>query len=208
MGLRQQGRSRTWLDDQGVWLGVVEFQPSSWSRGSYPNVGASWLWNARRALAPDLGHRAHCGGDTDEYVAFVSVEQFAPHARRLAERAAKECASYRTMFPDIGSIARALRDTELPAVRQFFNAGVAFGLAGEPEDAKASFGRYLAQIEALTSSDGPSDDWSKERTRVIALIELTDHPARFARQINGDIARSRELLKLPPIAARWQPRTT
>ncbi|MBO0772648.1 MAG: hypothetical protein J2P35_14415 [Actinobacteria bacterium] len=30
LGVRRRGRSRTWLDDHGWWLGIVEFQPSSW----------------------------------------------------------------------------------------------------------------------------------------------------------------------------------
>src|SRR5689334_1392764 len=44
MGFRRKGRSRIWLDDHGWWVGVVEFQPSGWSRGSYLNVAASYLW--------------------------------------------------------------------------------------------------------------------------------------------------------------------
>ena len=40
LGCLQKGRSRTWIDDHGWWIGVVEFQPSGWSKGSYLNVGA------------------------------------------------------------------------------------------------------------------------------------------------------------------------
>ncbi|HEX4035315.1 MAG TPA: hypothetical protein VHX66_12810, partial [Solirubrobacteraceae bacterium] len=47
MGLRQKRRSRVWLDDRAWWVGVVEFQASSFSPGTYLNVGAMWLW--RRA---------------------------------------------------------------------------------------------------------------------------------------------------------------
>jgi len=46
IGCVRRGRSRTWLDDRGWWVGVIEFQPSSWSKGSYLNVGASFLWAA------------------------------------------------------------------------------------------------------------------------------------------------------------------
>jgi hypothetical protein len=44
-----------WLDDHTWWLVVVEFQPSSWSQGSYLNVGAMWLWHDKNRLAGDLG---------------------------------------------------------------------------------------------------------------------------------------------------------
>ena len=48
LGCIRKGRSRVWLDDQGWWVGKIEFQPSSCSKGSYLNVGASYLWCQRR----------------------------------------------------------------------------------------------------------------------------------------------------------------
>jgi hypothetical protein len=47
LGLRQKGRSRLWIDDHGWWLVNVEFQPSSWRKGSYLNVGEQHLWCER-----------------------------------------------------------------------------------------------------------------------------------------------------------------
>lgn len=44
-GLLQKGRPRAWIDDRRWWLGLVEFQPSSWSQDSYLNVGVMWLRN-------------------------------------------------------------------------------------------------------------------------------------------------------------------
>src|SRR5260370_1356446 len=44
LGVKRKGRSRTWLDDHGWWLGIVEFQPSGWDAGSYLNVGPMFLW--------------------------------------------------------------------------------------------------------------------------------------------------------------------
>lgn len=57
LGVQQRGRSRTWIDDRGWWLITVEFQPSSWSRGTYLNVGATWLWYFKNYLSFDLGYR-------------------------------------------------------------------------------------------------------------------------------------------------------
>lgn len=39
LGLQECGRSRTWIDDHGWWLGIVEFQPGR-NNGSYLNFGA------------------------------------------------------------------------------------------------------------------------------------------------------------------------
>ena len=89
VGLVQQGRSRAWLDDRGWWVGVVEFQPSSFSRGSYLNVGVNWLWTPEEDLAYDLGGRVAVHG-AGEYIEYVSDEQFAPLTREVALVAACE----------------------------------------------------------------------------------------------------------------------
>lgn len=70
MGLSQKGRSRIWLDDQRWWLCVVEFQPSSWSRGSYLNVGCMWLWPVRDDISFDEGYRV------EEFCEFRDEAQF------------------------------------------------------------------------------------------------------------------------------------
>lgn len=56
-GLFQKGSSRIWVDDNGWYLVVVEFQPSSWDKGSYLNVGINYLWEKRDYLAFEYGHR-------------------------------------------------------------------------------------------------------------------------------------------------------
>src|SRR5215469_14680409 len=45
LGIFQMGRSRTWIDDLGWWIVVIEFQPSGFSNGAYLNVAAMWLWH-------------------------------------------------------------------------------------------------------------------------------------------------------------------
>lgn len=34
IGVLRKGQSRTWLDDNGWWVTVIEFQPFSWSKGT------------------------------------------------------------------------------------------------------------------------------------------------------------------------------
>jgi hypothetical protein len=57
IGCKQKGRSRLWFDDHLWWVGVIEFQPSSWGKGSYLNVGAMWLWKAKSHWSFDDGYR-------------------------------------------------------------------------------------------------------------------------------------------------------
>lgn len=112
LGLAQKGRSRTWLDDQGWWLGVVEFQPSSWSRGSYLNVGVNWLWNVRDYLSFDQGGRVHLDDD-GQFVSYDDDAQFAEQAGRLVSRAAEEIASQRERFHTLDRAASTMRSTSI-----------------------------------------------------------------------------------------------
>ena len=93
----QKGRSRTWLDDQGWWVGVVEFQPSAWDRGSYLNVGACWLWEEKDYLSFDVG------GRVAGFQRFTETAEFASAAQTLAEQAAAEYWRCVTAFPPRGT---------------------------------------------------------------------------------------------------------
>jgi hypothetical protein len=102
LGLCQRGRSRLWLDDQGWWLVVVEFQPSSWSKGSYLNVGAMWLWYEKDYFSFDDGHRV------EDFAPFEDEAQFFPIAEGLARRAAQEVMRYRALYPSVHAAAQHL----------------------------------------------------------------------------------------------------
>jgi hypothetical protein len=41
LGCQREGQSRFWVSDQGFWVIGAEFQPSSWSQGSYLNAGSN-----------------------------------------------------------------------------------------------------------------------------------------------------------------------
>ena len=56
----RKGQSRLWLDDNGWWMAIAEFQPSQWSKGTYLNVAVSWQWYPRVDYAFDLAnHKGH-----------------------------------------------------------------------------------------------------------------------------------------------------
>ena len=65
-GLFRVGSSRRWIDDNGYFVIQVEFQPSAYDRGSYLNVGISFLWEASKGLnetlAFNIGYRVNKAG--------------------------------------------------------------------------------------------------------------------------------------------------
>lgn len=193
LGLRRKGRSRTWLDDRGWWLGVVEFQPSSYSRGTYLNVGVHWLWDGGSHLSFSVGGRVHLDGGEHhgQWFEFESEQQFGPVAQRLAAEASARIARYRTDFASPAAVAQLLARGE-PTLLEALDAGVAYGLAGEPAAARPLFHRYLEWSASQEHSSRRDDD---AQTRFDALGD----PAVFSALIKRDIEHARAALKLDPV---------
>jgi hypothetical protein len=187
MGLFQKGRSRTWLDDHGWWVCVVEFQPSRWSRGSYLNVGCMWLWCEKDYISFDQGSRI------ESFSGFQDQDQFELEASRLAKRAAEEVQRYRLLFPNVHSVCEFYLGQPVmpPGHWQHFHAGVACAMAGKLSDAVRFFDHFLA-------ADGNRPEWLiAAQTDAKRLKALTADTIEFREVITNRVRRARELQKLP-----------
>ena len=100
-GLFRVGSSRTWIDDNGYFVIQVEFQPSSYDRGSYLNVGISFLWEASEGLndtlAFNIGYRVDKAGYTSYRGNDVAYEK---KMEQIAEAALEKVREYR-LFRDM-----------------------------------------------------------------------------------------------------------
>ncbi|MER9234509.1 DUF4304 domain-containing protein [Mesorhizobium sp. M0622] len=136
-GFRRRGRSRVWIADRGFWLSVVEFQPSSWSKGTYLNVAVHWLWSLPPyTLTFDRVERV------GSFVEFESPEQFFPLVGQMAREAVEIDQAHRSMFPSVHAAATILVNELQPGAYgewPALNAGVAAGLAGDFETARRLF---------------------------------------------------------------------
>jgi hypothetical protein len=187
LGLTQRGRSRTWLDDRIWHVIVVEFQPSSWSRGTYVNVAAMWLWNPKDYFSFDYGpYRVQGFESADE-------AQWPERCRAAATVAADRVAKLQGDLIDIGAAARHL-SSHPDAGWPTFHAAVASGLAGGVGRARA-----LAK-KVLREDDGV--DWHREmKARVLEYSGLFDDPPEYRARIVAEIQQTRALLNLPDRSA-------
>lgn len=107
-GLFQKGSSRLWIDDNGWFFTVVEFQSSWCDRGSYLNVGPLYLWNETPMLYPqdDINRPAREPGWADykgDDAAFAKeIDSMARQAleRVRAYRALADPKAYAAIRPD------------------------------------------------------------------------------------------------------------
>ena len=195
LGLIQKGRSRTWLDDQRWYVTVVEFQPSSWSKGSYLNVGVNWLWYPKDYYSFDLGYRVK------QFHEYESDNQFTLSAGRLAEEAVKQVQKYRRHLLTLESARnywcdQVIERSDDPWV--LFHSGVLAGLVGKMDGAKKCFESVLAEETEY--------EWEIERHRVIEELSGTlGDPKRFRGKVVEHIMTSRRLKKLELIETKIFP---
>jgi hypothetical protein len=185
LGIVQKGRSRVWLDDRGWWLGVVEFQPSSWSKGSYVNVAAMWLWHEQDNLSFDYGDRV------ERFANYSSDVQFESEAQMLAESAKRRIQEHRVTFKCPADVARVM--SERPRTEwNSFHTAVAYGCAGDVERARWWFA-HLAQSRA-------EFDWHRRLLhRARELDGMLSNLTEFRAAIEAAIRATRLKLKLSDI---------
>jgi hypothetical protein len=200
LGVVQKGRSRLWFADHGWWLINIEFQPSGFSKGSYLNVGAQWLWQPTSAHAFMVGYRA------GQFSGYDSDEQFAPIAVQLAQSAVDEVVKYQSLFPDVHAVAEFYRAEERATARSrrdprntdpyplspagMYHIAVALGLCGKAEESARWFDAFVSVRD--------SRPWfiseQHEAERLQAL--LADQSA-FRQAVETTIVATRVALRLP-----------
>jgi len=166
---------------------VIEFQPSDWSKGSYLNVGAHWLWTPKGHLSFDAGYRV---GGFSEY---ESEAQFETIAMNLAERAKTEVLALRERFSSPLSAAKWIAANGMRPIDIWphFNFGIACGLTGDVETSTAA-------LQAVISMQERDLDWVRNvKEWAASLLSLVEDPAAFRAAVEMNIEKARMLLKLP-----------
>jgi len=186
VGVKQKGRSRIWLDDNGWWITVVEFQPSARAQGTFLNVGVNFQWYPKDHLSFDIGYR-EAG-----FIEYESDEQFETEALELAEQAKTKVLELREKMSDPQSakqwVIASYRDHQ-PTLWSVFHQGMSCVLAHETDAAIVYFNQVI--------SDPHDTKWALElkqfTAELVALIESGEETFKFIDEIVNE---SRQLKKL------------
>lgn len=138
IGLSRKGRSRVWLDDRGWYVTVVEFQPSGFSKGSYLNVGAHFLWSWSGSTSFDLGYRVN------GFVMFAGNENFAAEIEQLAGAAVKEVERLRSVLVSPTVVAKVVPSNANATSWACYHQAVSLALSGDMDESGKLF-RGLAK---------------------------------------------------------------
>lgn len=95
LGVFQKGTSRIYIDDNGYFFTVLEFQPSAYAKGTYLNTALHFLWNERDHISFDFPF----GEDirVKKFVEYQNDEQFTHEVTKYVQEAAKQVMFYRKL---------------------------------------------------------------------------------------------------------------
>ena len=93
LGVFQKGTSRIYIDDNGYFFTVLEFQPSAYAKGTYLNTALHFLWNERDHLSFDFPFESR----GKNFVEYQNDEQFTHEVTKYVQEAAKQVMFYRKL---------------------------------------------------------------------------------------------------------------
>lgn len=139
LGFRQRCRSRLWYCDHGWWAEIIEFQPSAWSKGSYLNIAAMWLWQPGEHWAFNESRRVAA------FCEYQDEARFSAAMTRLASLAASETLKQRQQFGSIDAAARYVIQESTPCFWQRYHAAVFASISGDRQMARTFLEAVLAE---------------------------------------------------------------
>ena len=147
-GLFRVGSSRTWIDDNGYFVIQVEFQPSAYGRGSYLNVGISFLWEASEGLNGTLAFNIGYRVDKAGYASYRGNDAaYEKKMEDFAEAAMEKVREYR-LFRDMDYAKVQMKSqlNNIPKGRGFwevYELAMLCFLKRDFEEGKEYFNRFL-----------------------------------------------------------------
>lgn len=160
-GIFRKGSSRVWLDDNDYFLTVIEFQPSGYDKGSYLNVGITFLWEKTEgtndSLTFDDGGRVFVNGH--QFVSYKNDETFSEATESFAAEALKEAEKYRK-FSDLEYAKRTLaKEAKFWGV---YDLAMLCFFKGDFADGKKYFDKYLDILKNSFYNQGYYIKWRED----------------------------------------------
>jgi hypothetical protein len=181
-GLKRKGKSRLYYDDNGWWCTIVEFQPSGFSKGSYLNVGVSWLLYEEGHWSFNVGSRQQGFSSAENENDFKNaVFEMTMNAKDIVE-------NNRERFSTISKAHEYYQSIKREGWA-FYYAAVIAGLNHQFAVAEENFNSLLAYPETY--------EWQRElNSRSRELMRLLERPEQFVEAVTRIILNSRTLHRL------------
>jgi len=203
LGIVQKGKSRIWFDDR-VWFTIqIEFQPSSWSRGTYLNIGANFHWYKQEYLSFDFECRQ------EQFIEYKNDEQFMVETERLCDLTIQKVIEIREKFATISSAKKFILEYNFSSDKLWgnYHKGTICGLTDDFDGLNKYYSNLLKEDSMKQYTDGNTGvvhsmrvEWIDElKEKVKYLLTKTSSFDLFKTEIMSIIVESRRLKKLPEV---------
>lgn len=183
LGFVRSGKSRLWYKDNGWWAVVVEFQPSSFSKGTYVNVSVSHFLYESNSWAFHIPQRLP---------GFASAEDegdFEAKVRCMAEDARDIASDMLEKYSSIESFVKWYTERERRHVWIDYYSAMFNALAGDYE-------RCGIYLEAVCNTECERTWEFAVQHRARDLLFFLKDPREFRRSVLGIVIRTRSMMNL------------
>jgi hypothetical protein len=186
--IKQKGQSRIWLDDNGWFTTVIEFQPFRGRQGTTLNIGVNFHWYEKEYFSFDIGYRQDV-----EFVAYDgNKERFLAEVEKLCEIALTKTLEYRDKLKNIDQAKSTILNHVFSSesILGSYHKGIICGLTRD-------FPQLNDFFQKLLKEDHPGEWLNELKDRVNFLISNADDQNQFTVTIIEIIRKTRVLKKLP-----------
>ena len=190
-GVRQSERSRVWYDDRGWYATVIEFQPSSRSRGTYLNAGVRWLWDASDGWAFHLSFQTdrYAGSREHHFVEFRKEASFRAAVQGMAEIASKRVDEARDGLRTLSGAYEFARKRAWPGDGKDLDLATLEGLTGRKCRARVRLYRSCVW-RPKNGGQEPRNERAQE------LLTALDTDGALRARLERDIQKTRAMHRL------------
>ena len=180
-GIYRKGQSRTYIDDNGWFINVIEFQPSRWDKGSYLNIGINFNWYLQEYFSFDIGYRE------SYFTKFIDEKQFTEYINDLCVKSIKKLTEYRNNLKNLKEAEKLILKHNFTSDNFWgnYHKGIISGLVYNINNLNKYFSKILNEndenigwrIELKNKTNElrkiANDDINKFREKIIDLIKDT-----------------------------------
>lgn len=183
VGMVRKGRSRTWFADRDYMLGVVEFQPSSWSKGTYLNVSLMWLWQPIDHVIFEVEPRR-----VGQFVSFEGSHDVAADAAGVASDARTAISALLGKFDGLPAVVEHLQTSPRAGTPRFLgHLGTAYAMLGDLVRARAAL---------VVREEASSNAWNA-LSYLVEARAAADEESSFREWVGQTLMATRAALNLP-----------
>ena len=186
-GIKRKGQSSFFIDDNGWFLIIIEFQPHKFKRGTFLNIGINFNWYLEDYFSFDIGNREK------DFIEYNNTEQFTDEIEKLCEYSIKIINEYRIKLKNINVSKKIILKNNYTSDSLWgnYHRGIISGLNKEINNLHKYFNKLLNEPDN-------NIEWIKELQKgTRELKDLADNNVNnFIERIKKIIIETRKLKKL------------